>query len=134
MNTYQDDLTKGLSSLQENILAWAYYETSRGRLASLESRPSFRKDDRWYKDQIITRGYSKSNVAAFSRALRRLEQRGLLERYTWGSKIFRPKAGKTNLIVLTDSGKEAGKQLLETINPVGWHRSRFEKPDNPAPA
>jgi hypothetical protein len=129
MNTFKDDPTKGLSSLQKNILAWAHYKSvsRESELVPLLERPSFRKGEHYhYKHPIEPRLYSKSNVAAFSRALRSLEQRGLLDRCTGGSKIFHPVEGKTNWISLTDKGKELGKQLFNTITYVGWNRSKFE--------
>ena len=107
MNTYKDDPTKGLSRLQKAILDWIVKPS---RFASpnepapigktIETRPTFS-----YPFTTNKFGYSRSNSAAFSRALASLEWRRLIGKST--------KGGKVVYVELTKAGQEYVKRLVD---------------------
>jgi len=115
-NTYKNDPIKGLSKLQKSILVWigettAFdleenpYRTSK----LMVTRPTFTGEE-IELNQLNKRAYSKSNSASVSRALRRLEQRGLIDRVEqYGNPFHR--LGQTTWIILTREGKKVVESL-----------------------
>lgn len=115
-NSYKNDPTKGLSKLQKSNLLWIVettefdLEDNPQRTSKLMvTRPTFTGEE-IKLDQLNKRAYSKSNSASVSRALKRLEQRGLIDRVEqWGNPFHR--LGQTTWIILTREGKKAVKTL-----------------------
>lgn len=115
-NTYKNDPAKGLSKLQKSILLWIV-ETTKFDLEDnpkrtsklMVTRPTFTEEE-INLDQLNKRAFSKSNSASVSRALRRLEQRGLIDRIEqYGNPFHR--LGQTTWIVLTREGRKVVKLL-----------------------
>lgn len=122
-NTYANNPTKGLSTLQKTILLWARngYDTymADGHAgfvmkhgASWDNRPPFAGEGATsqytHGDARGRRGNKgkrkqAAEPAAASRALKRLEDRGLIERVLYN--------GRTTGVRLTDAGREAAGTL-----------------------
>src|SRR5258707_3619688 len=63
-----------------------------------------------------TRGLSRSESASRSRAIRRLEERGLVERYNYLTSAWGSEVGRTTDLLLTDEGRALARTLLTEIH------------------
>lgn len=128
MNTYKDDPTKGLSELQKYILKDLAFrwdnEPGFAECWGVRWTPSKRH---WVIGKGWETGQTKSEKVTYSKALARLEKRGLIIRQNGmggGKKypnnngmsrrsVSEPYGGKTTNVVLTESGLHVATQLLE---------------------
>jgi hypothetical protein len=102
-----------LSQLQKKILRCVYARTIRDETWAKGTGETWRIKHveywgiEWYPSKG-QRAWTPSNRAVMSRALRRLEQRGLVERR---NRISGEESGRTVNVHLTDRGREVAKRL-----------------------
>ncbi len=113
----------GLGAFQKDILRCLLHHTQRQRLPDYPSRQRAQGVPvKW----IRPKGVSRVDSASFSRAIRRLEARGLVIRTNYVSgcpagenfregqvrlKMEEPAPKRTNSIILTPTGEEIAKRL-----------------------
>jgi DNA-binding MarR family transcriptional regulator len=122
---------RGLSDMQKDVLLEVHRRIRRDE----ESDSAFMKAMLYrlnaggvsiFQLRGMGRRRSRSNSAAFSRALKRLEQRGLIVRLstpkgrtvghvTRFSRMAEKDCGRTDIIVLTDAGRAEAERLSVNI-------------------
>lgn len=105
----------GLSAQQREILLWIVQQTHLADAGLRSFFWSWRSKDGTRYVGWRQHGFTRSESASSSRALRRLEQRGLLERANWCSD-----AKRTTAVRLTPLGRSTAETLAETEFGPDW--------------
>ena len=93
MNTYADNPARGLSKLQKEILAWLQ-ATPRG-IGRIDQRPKHLRCLISIADFREGKRPQGPDGASHSRALKALEQRGLIRKELHSRRVFLTEMGKT---------------------------------------
>ena len=103
-------MSRGLGVHQRKILSWLFDK---------ESAFYYRKRNNWYPGKFHAGNWSTTDRAVYSRALRRLEERGLIERENsiFGNDYPGHKR-RTNEVTLTAEGLELAEAYTLTKSPI----------------
>jgi len=138
MNTYKDDPGRGLSKLQRAMLVWLFEmhqaqpEHSKAYGVFWSNRPTFygRPVSLLFKTKSRFR---RGETPAVARALKSLEQRGLIRRFCGWMYLDENSlypvpvtGGRTKYVLLTDSGLRAAVDLISK-GATSFYQDNHEK-------